>query len=371
MAPSPAPADLKGLVPAVLVIAAGVVTAGLYLGRGVLAPFALAVFVWLVIEGLARAVRRRVPAAPPVLARSIAVALTLLAISAFFAVMRGAILDFAGRAPDYAERLNAAAGAIFARLGLDNPPSLSEVLTDSANLRLLEPAIASARAITADLVLVVIYVAFLFFSAPAFARKIDLLFPDRTQRARALSVGARMRTAMEQYIWVQTVLSILTTALTYATLVALGLENAVFWSVVIFFLNYIPTIGSIAAAALPALFALAQTAWPSYMWSDPLLNAGVVLAAVSFWQFTIGNFLGPRMMGDMLNISALVVLLSLGFWGALWGLTGLFLSAPLTVMIMIALDQTPGARWIAVLMSAEGDPSRGAAVSTAIRGSDG
>jgi predicted PurR-regulated permease PerM len=62
------------------------------------------------------------------------------------------------------------------------------------------------------------------------------------------------------------------------------------------------------------------------------------------------------MTGSSLNISALVVLLSLAVWGALWGLTGMFLSAPLTVLIMIVLAQIPGARWIAVLLSEDGRP---------------
>jgi AI-2 transport protein TqsA len=82
----------------------------------------------------------------------------------------------------------------------------------------------------------------------------------------------------------------------------------------------------------------------------------IVFLSVSVWQFMIGNFLGPRMTSNSLNLSALVVLLSLAVWGALWGLPGMFLSAPLTVLIMIVLAQIPGARWIAVLMSADGNP---------------
>jgi predicted PurR-regulated permease PerM len=62
------------------------------------------------------------------------------------------------------------------------------------------------------------------------------------------------------------------------------------------------------------------------------------------------------MQAKSLNLSALIVLLSLAVWGALWGAPGMFLSAPLTVLIMIVLAQIPGARWIAVLMSANGDP---------------
>ena len=71
----------------------------------------------------------------------------------------------------------------------------------------------------------------------------------------------------------------------------------------------------------------------------------------------IGNFLGPRMMGESLNLDPLAVLLSLAIWGAIWGIPGMFLSAPLTVLVMIILSHTPGARWIAIILSADGRPS--------------
>src|SRR5262249_47280631 len=161
--------------------------------------------------------------------------------------------------------------------------------------------------------------------------------------------------------WVQTALSLVTTALTYVTLIALGLDNALFWSIVIFVLNYIPTIGSIAATVLPALFAIAQPSWPPYMPQETLWGAVAVFLGISVWQFVIGNFVSPRMTSNSLNISALVVLLSLAVWGALWGLPGMFLSAPLTVLLMIVLAQIPGTRWIAILMSADGNPGEYAA----------
>jgi predicted PurR-regulated permease PerM len=62
------------------------------------------------------------------------------------------------------------------------------------------------------------------------------------------------------------------------------------------------------------------------------------------------------MQGDSLNMDPLVVLLSLAFWGALWGLPGMFLSTPLTVLVMIILAQFDGSRWIAVLLSRDGAP---------------
>jgi len=76
------------------------------------------------------------------------------------------------------------------------------------------------------------------------------------------------------------------------------------------------------------------------------------LAAV---QIAIGNILEPRMMGNSLNLSAIVVLLSLAIWGSIWGIAGMFLSVPITVLLMIIFSNVPQTRAIAILLSSDGD----------------
>lgn len=329
----------------------------LQVGAEIFAPLALAIFVWLVMEGFAREIRRPFPKVPSWLAHTLAIAIVVISIVIFIGVMRGAVIEFAAKSDDYELRINTMIADVYARFGLSDAPKLSTLIFSDASIRFVEPAITTARGLASNLVLVLIYVAFLYVSASSFPRKIVRIFPHHNDRSKAVAMLDQIRRAMEQYLWVQTVLSIITTALTYATLLALGLDNALFWAFVIFVLNYIPTIGSIVATILPALFAIAQPHWPGYMPNDPIACAVLVFLAVSVWQFLIGNFIGPRMTGSSLNISALVVLLSLAVWGALWGLTGMFLSAPLTVLIMIILAQIPGARWIAVLLSEDGRPA--------------
>jgi predicted PurR-regulated permease PerM len=325
-------------------------------GAHILAPFALAIFIWLVMEGFARAVRRPFPHLPDWIAHFFAMAVAAIAIVAFISVLRGAILEFAGKSDLYEVRINELIAQVYDMLGLPNPPKLSALLYSDATVRFIEPALASVQGLAGDMVLIMIYVAFLYVTANSFSRKLDRIFTKPLDRERARLIGADVRRTMEQYLWVQTALSIITTSLTYVTLLVVGLDNAQFWALVIFVLNYIPTIGSIIATVLPALFAIAQPAWPAWMPDDALWCAVIVFLSVSVWQFAIGNFVSPRMTSNSLNLSALVVLLSLAVWGALWGLPGMFLSAPLTVLIMIVLAQIPGARWIAVLMSADGNP---------------
>ncbi len=329
----------------------------LHQGSDILTPFALAVFVWLVMEGFAGAIRNRIPVVPVVLAHAISILVVLGGVIGFVAILRGAVEGFAENADVYEVRINEIISDVYAMVRLQDAPTLSQLFYSDATARFIEPVLSTARSLAANLVLMVIYIAFLYISSTTFSNKLDGVFTRKEERAQANMMGDAVRSAMEEYLSVQTVLSLIITALTYATLLVMGLDNALFWSVVIFILNYIPTIGSIFAAALPALFAIAQPEWPGYMPADPLFSALAVLAGVSAWQFIIGNFLGPRMMGKSLNLDPLAVLLSLAIWGAIWGIPGMFLSAPLTVLLMIVLAHTPGARWIAVILSDDGNPA--------------
>jgi len=362
----------------------------LHQGARILAPFAMAVFVWLVMEGFARAIRRPFPNLPGWLAYLFAVIIVVMSIVIFIGVIRGAVEEFVTKSADYERHINDIIEQVYTQLNLlapadaaaaagpvaapgeaipavpipnpeaamsAQPPTVAQLLSSNAT-SIAQIAGNVASSLVGDMVLVFIYVAFLIVSAGAFSKQLDEIFKRPKDRTRARLIGQEIRRTMEQYLWVQTALSIIATSLTYVTLLVVGLDNALFWAFVIFVLNFIPTVGSIIATILPTLFAVVQplSAWPDWMPNDSLLCAVIVFLGVSVWQFLIGNFVAPRMQADSLNLSPLVVLLSLAVWGALWGPAGMFLSAPLTVMVMIVLGQVPGARWIAVLLSANGNP---------------
>jgi predicted PurR-regulated permease PerM len=383
----------------------------LYNGARILAPFAMAVFVWLIMEGFARAIRRPFPDLPGWVANLFAVTVVALSVLTFVSVVSGAIAEFQSKSDQYEERINNVIRDVYNMIPQpapavgesgstatpaqgdsarpaapvpltpgdallapmeesparpvtpppvppeDTTPTLSALVNQYAG-SIAPTAAGFISGLIGDMLLILIYVAFLYVSAGAFSRKLDRVFVRPADRARSRQLGDQVRRTMEQYLWVQTALSIIATSLTYITLMIIGLDNALFWAFVIFVLNYIPTIGSIIATVLPSLFAIVQpeSTWPEWMPDNALLCALVVFAGVSVWQFLIGNFVAPRMQANSLNLSPLVVLLSLAVWGALWGPVGMFLSAPLTVLVMIVLAQVRGARWIAVLMSADGKP---------------
>jgi predicted PurR-regulated permease PerM len=166
----------------------------------------------------------------------------------------------------------------------------------------------------------------------------------------------RIGGAIQDYLWVMTLMSTVTTLLSYAVMRWVGMEFALFWATAIFFLNYIPTIGSILGTVLPAAFALFQ-----FQAVEP---AAFTLVAIGIVQFLVGNVLLPKVAGKTLNISLFVTIFSLFAFGALWGVTGMFVAMPITAILIITFANFPATRPIAVLLSrtgeVEGEPPGGA-----------
>lgn len=333
-----------------LVLAAVAVFWALYVTRDLLAPFALAIFFWLAIDALARWIDGLSKRIPYWLALTIASLLTVAMLAGLVVVVADTVGDVVDQTPRYQARI----GELFTFVGNLTGQDLSfSALNARFGLMdqmqtILGGFASTIQGVLSDFLLIAIYVVFLFLAQASFPSKMDNLFPDKVRRDRATKIGASIRHSIEQYISVQTLVSLIQTVISYIAMVALGLDNALFWALVIFILNYIPIVGGFAAVMMPVLFALVQ--FDSF--APVAILGGVLFGA----QFVVANTIQPKMMGDSMNMSPLVVVLSLTLWGALWGGVGAFLSAPMTVIMMIILAQFPTTRWIAILLSADGDP---------------
>ena len=141
-------------------------------------------------------------------------------------------------------------------------------------------------------------------------------------------------------------MSLITAVISLVIYLSFGVEFALFWALLVFVLNFIPVVGSIIAVILPMIvIAISFDNWVT------IISLGVLLTAA---QQLVGSFIEPRVAGSALNLSPLVILISLGAWGALWGVLGLFLAVPLTVMLTTVLATFDGTRWVAVLLSQNG-----------------
>lgn len=333
-----------------LFIAACALIAGLHWLREVLTPFAIAIFLWLVMDSFANAIRLLAPRLPRLATVIIAAFLVFLAAAAVAVVITNSAIDFVDRFDVYRARLDQLIAQAYGMVGASAPPTIADLLLSPDLQRFLRGVVGEVQALGADAVFVLIYVGFLFAAQASWPMKMKELFPEPDRFRGARAVMGSIRQSIERYLWVQTVISAIISLLSYVTMVALGLDNALFWTFLIFLLNYVPTIGSIVAAALPTLFAFVQ--YPDAELWKPF----AIFIGLSVWQFGIGNFVQPRMQGENLNLATIVVLLSLALWGVIWGIPGMFLSAPLTVILMIVLAQFPSTRWIAILLSADGKP---------------
>ncbi len=329
-------------------VAAG---AAIYWLRDILTPLAMALFLLIMIEG----VKRTVAARTPLNDRWAGVAALVLVVLAFFAsiaiIVNGAAGFFgeaSGVSQNIGPRIDQIIRDVYGVVSLDNPPTAQELI-NGVDIRGYVASIAiQAQGIASGAFFVMVYLGFLLASQIGFRRKIVAMFPQKSQRDEAVAVFERVRGGVEGYIWVQTVTGAMICLAAWILMRAVGLQNAEFWTFVIFIVGFIPVLGGAVAGLAPPLFALVQ--FPSY-W--PAL---ILLVGLQTILFIVGNLVQPRMQGDNQNIDPVVVLLSLAFWGKLWGVVGMFLSTPLAVMAMAILAEFQGSRWMAILLSGDGEP---------------
>jgi AI-2 transport protein TqsA len=333
---------------ALVVIAALLGAYALYWLRDILTPLALAVFLLAMVDGLARLIAQRAPFVPQSLALPIALAGSVL-VSALVVYAVGAnAASFAQELINETARLNQIIARIAGAFGVRVPPTVAQLVNQLNPVRYMGDVAHALQSFASGAVYVLVYLGFLIASRQGFQRKAVALFPVRVERAGATQVFYRIRDSLQRYLWIQTVTGLMIAGLSAVVMYAVGLPNALFWSFLILVLSFVPVIGGAIGSILPPLFALVQ--FPS-IW-----RAVVLFAALQAIGFAVGNILQPRMQRDSLNIDPVVVLLSLGLWGALWGLPGMFLSTPLTVTAITVLAQFEGSRWIAILLSGDGAP---------------
>jgi len=199
---------------------------------------------------------------------------------------------------------------------------------------------------TRDLVIVMIYMIFIFAEARLFQRKIFAIAGERRDDARR--VLEHVAWGIQRYLLVKTFISLLTGGLCYLLLKVLDVPYAALLGLLTFLLNFIPTFGSIIAGMLATLVALAA----GDTWS-PALGTMLGYSVVNVF---LGNFLDPRILGRELNLSPLVIVVSVVVWAGTWGIAGAFLAVPITSALQVILLSFERTRPIAVLLS--GSPPR-------------
>lgn len=317
-------------------------------GKAFLIPLFIALFIWYLVNAI-NTLFQRLPRfwrpVPQWLTLSLSLLFIMLLLYTIGDLIAQNISDMITEAPNYRLNLEQQAERIFAFFGREYPGFTS--LAKEIDLQnFITTVLNGVTGLAKNFLLVLLYVLFLLFEQGVFPRKLKALRLTEEQRSRLLYTLSHINTAMRKYLGVKSFTSLLTAVLSFVILEGVQLDFALFWAFIIFLFNYIPTVGSITATALPALLALVQF--------DGLTPFFVIIFAVTGVQLLIGNVLEPRLMGDSLNISPFVVILSLILWSILWGVVGMLLCVPITVAIIIICAQFPTTRPVAVLLSRNG-----------------
>jgi AI-2 transport protein TqsA len=336
---------------ALVLIAVVVTAAALVWLSDILTPLAMAIFLMIVIDGVKRAIEERT-SVPHRWAGIAALTVVVLIFAGSIAIIVYGASGFFGEASGVATNIGPRIDQILrdgsALLRVQNPPTLQTLINGVDVRGYLTTVALQAQGVLSGAFFVLVYLGFLLASQGGFRRKLVAMFPERLQRTEAMEVFQRVRGGVEGYIWVQSVTGAIICVFAWILMKAVGLQNAEFWTFVIFIVGFIPVLGGAIGGLAPPLFALVQ--FPTY-W-----QAIVLLIGLQAVLFIVGNMIQPRMQGDNQNIDPVAVLLSLALFGKMWGVVGMFLSTPLAVMAMAILAEFKGSMWMAVLLSGDGAP---------------
>ena len=318
-------------------------------GSGVLIPLAIGLLIWFLINAIASGFQR-LSVAGRALPRTLAMMLSLASIViAGFLVVDLVVVnvsEMSTRTIDFDKSLDPLIDKAADFAGISNKDVLNQIFDKFGIENLFKKIVAAMAGFASQLGVIVVYVIFLLIEQQFFDIKLNALVKDDDRREWIQGILDRIARDIQNYMRIMTLVSGLTAVLSWAAMTWIGLEHAAFWAFLIFVLNFIPTIGSVLGTALPSLFALLQF----QNFTQPL----ILLAVIGVIQFVIGNFLQPRLAGKTLNMSQFVVILSLFVWGAIWGVTGMFMAVPMTAVLMIVLSNFESTRPVAILMSQKG-----------------
>ena len=320
-------------------------------GQEFLVPLAVALMLWYVINAMSRSFTKLIPWSnePNWLSMLLSIITIGLFMSLAVDMVQTNVLEVKAAIPKYRENfagLSLKVSALLPASILEKMPNMGEVISGIKPAPVITGLTDTIVAMIGKVSLVLIYVAFMLAEQGTFKNKIREIFPNQEKRDSIMSILSHAQQDIQTYLWIKTLTSALTGVISYFVLRAVGVDFAIFWAFTIFMLNFIPTIGSIIATLFPAMLALVQF--------DTFVPFFIVLAAVGSVQLVVGNVLEPKLMGNTLNVSPFVVMMSLTLWGSIWGIAGAFLSVPITVILLIIFAHFEKTRYIAVLLSGDG-----------------
>lgn len=322
----------------------------LIVGRDFLVPFVVAIAIWYLMIALKESFKQtynytRIPV-PDAVAMILAIVTTVLVISLIVILINSSVNGVIATIPKYQDRVNIIIGDTLKMVGYQEENPLREFIANLNPQKYFSQIASAIGGLAQDVGLIIVYVLFLLLETWTFGRKLDAIAPTDNHRENLRTILKEIGEDINTYMRIKTWLSALVAILCYLVMKMVGVEFAEFWAVLFFLFNYIPTIGAILGVLFPAVLMIVQFT------SVPLIIS--VIAVLIAIPTVINNFIEPRLMGRSLNLSSLVIIMSLILWGSIWGIIGMFLCVPIMVILNIVLAKFAPTRPIAVLLSASG-----------------
>ncbi len=316
----------------------------------IMVPFLLAFFIAIICNPLVLLLMRAK------LPRTLAIIMVMV-IVVLLGIWIGQLLgssgaDFREQLPQYRSQLSQQLQPVLQYLAQFNIDFSTQKVTQKVTqqfdpsrlMGLATDILSSLGGLLANTFLIILAVIFMLFEASGLNRKLHLAFDDPDMRLQQVD---RFLESVNRYLAIKTLVSIATGIIVGVGLCIIGVDYFMLWGLVAFLFNYIPNIGSIIAAVPAVALAFLQ-----FGVGGAAATAGLYLGT----NMVMGNVVEPRLMGNSLGLSTLVVFLSLIFWGWLLGSVGMLLSVPLTMVVKIALESSTEGRWLAVMLGGDVEP---------------
>ncbi len=331
-----------------IILIAIVVT--LTFGQSLIVPFVFALLLWFIVRMMRKQldkvsfIKKRFPS----WLKNLVPSLVILVILGFTSkVISNSIQDLATSYEKYEANIDALITQASESLGIDIMGILTGHTGDLDFGTILSSIFDSLTDILSSAFMILIYGLFIFLEEVYFRTKLRHAFAKNDQFEKVTHILSNIEKSVTKYLGMKTLISLITGVASYVVLLIIGIDSPVFWAFLIFLLNFIPTIGSLIGTLFPAIFCLLQF--------GEFTPGVMVLVFVGAIQVIVGNILEPRLLGNSMNISALAAIASLSIWGAIWGVTGMILSVPITVIMIIIFSEFPQTRPIAIMLSEKGN----------------
>lgn len=331
------------------IIAFPIVVSMLWFGRGFLIPLAVTGLIFILTSALVDRIGKLqlLGWSPPVWLARLTSAATVIAVILLFGVV---VSDSAGNLQDalprYQERLSAVASQLETFLGPNVVDAVERAILGIDLGSWLAAAAGQLGGALSLVALISLYLVFLMSERTKWVEKIPKMAATPQGAEKVAKILHRIAVGVKQYMWVNAVTSAMSGTVAFLIFSVIDLDFAPLLALTVFLVGFIPNIGAFIGIALPCLVALVQF--------DTLTPFLIVLLGYGLADQIIGNVIQPSMQGHSLNISTFMVMVSLTFFATVWGGIGAFLAVPMMVVIMVICAEIPATRWIAILLSSDG-----------------